>query len=341
MPVPKISKNLFTIVLTALVVAACGGGGGGTSSGSTVPTAGVSITTANAKTVSAATLDSIDTVQGATSGADFLPAVSINGQPGSFNYPDFFTRQLDRFSVVESMSSGNVSGVAISGVDNCSGGGTVSVSGNIFTTGSLTAGDTISLVFNNCIHLGDVANGSMSMTITQISPGYDGNPPYTLGINVVLSGFSVNASGFVITSNGDLAMLTDEDLSDNINMILSGTSLTATAGGQSEMLRNYRYEIMANLIGGPFSFSLQGTFASTRINGAISYSTITPFTGNDLVGTGEATIGELHITTSADNSQAWLIAQPDGINVQIDIDLDGDNTVDNTVMTTWTELYSL
>ncbi|MCU7916635.1 MAG: hypothetical protein KZQ65_12305 [Candidatus Thiodiazotropha sp. (ex Gloverina cf. vestifex)] len=49
----------------------------------------------------------------------------------------------------------------------------------------------------------------------------------------------------------------------------------------------------------------------------------------------------MHITTSADSSQAWLTAQPDGINVQVDIDSDGDNNIDSTVMTTWAELEGL
>jgi hypothetical protein len=46
-----------------------------------------------------------------------------------------------------------------------------------------------------------------------------------------------------------------------------------------------------------------------------------------------------HNTT--DDRQAWVIAQADGVNIQIDIDMDGDEVVDLTVMTTWSELQDL
>ncbi|MEJ2453014.1 MAG: hypothetical protein P8103_02500 [Candidatus Thiodiazotropha sp.] len=337
-----ISKSTAILIslLTALVLAACGGGGGGGGvPGTNVPTAGVSITTSNAKPVSAAVLDSVDTVEGSTAGVGILTGVSVVSTTDGFNYPDFIVSQLNKLLSQDMLVGGNLSGVAISETYNCTS-GTFNVTGNIADVNTLTAGDTLTISFSNCSDSGVVINGSMSMTFTQVSAGFDGFAPFTLGINVVMTNFSVNDSGYVISTNGDMSMLLSVDASGNESMQLSGSSLSSSAGGEAELLTNYAYDMMYSSAGA-YSVTLQGTLASTKIDGSVSYTTITPFTGNDYVGSGNPTGGELHITTSADSSQAWLIAQPDGVNVQIDIDTDGDNTVDETVMTTWTELQSL
>ncbi len=331
------STAILISLLTALVLAACGGGGGSTSIG--VPTAGVSITTSNARPVSAAVLDSVDTVEGSTAGVGILTGVSAVSTANDFNYPDFVVSQLNKLLSQELLVGGGITGVAISETYSCTS-GSFTVTGNIADVNTLTAGDTLTISFSNCSDSGVVINGSMSMTFTQVSAGFDGFPPFTLGINVVLNNFSVNDGGYVATANGDMSMLLSVDASGNESMQLSGSSLSSSAGGEAELLTNYAYEMQYSS-SGAYSVSLQGTLASTKIDGSVSYTTITPFTGNDFVGSGNPTAGELHITTSADGSQAWLIAQPDGVNVQIDIDTDGDGIVDDTVMTTWTELQSL
>jgi len=121
-------------------------------------------------------------------------------------------------------------------------------------------------------------------------------------------------------------------------MSLSGNSLTTSTDSEIERLTNYLYGLTYNAVS-DFSISLRGTIASAKIDGIVSYTIITPSTGNDFVSLGNPTAGELHITTTADSSQAWLIAQADGINVEIDTD--GNGTVDSIVMTTWPELQAL
>ncbi len=333
------STAILISLLTALVLAACGGGGGGGSSSIGVPTAGVSITTSNAKPVGAAVLDSVDTVEGSTAGVGVFTGVSVVSTTDGFNYPDFVVSQLNKLLSQDMLVGGGITGVAISETYYCTS-GSFTVTGNIANVNTLTAGDTLTISFSSCSDSGVVINGSMTMTFTQVSAGFNGSPPFTLGINVVMNNFSVNDGGYVATADGDMSMLLSVDASGNESMQLSGSTLRSSAGGEAELLTNYAYDMLYSS-SGAYSVTLQGTLASTKIDGSVSYTTITPFTGNDFVGAGNPTDGELHITTSADSSQAWLIAQPDGVNVQIDIDTDGDNTVDDTMMTTWTELQSL
>ena len=75
-----------------------------------------------------------------------------------------------------------------------------------------------------------------------------------------------------------------------------------------------------------------GTLESSQLPGDVVYSTETTFQGNE----GEyPSTGVLLIT--GDNSSARLVAV-DATNVRIDIDNDGDGTLDETIDLTWAEL---
>lgn len=334
----------LALFLSALILTACGGGGGGGgNSNINVPTGGVSITTGNAKPISAEVFYSIDTVQGATLGASMLTGVSVQNTTNEFNYPDLILQQLNNALANSTLFGSGATGVAISGTIPCTQ-GQVSISGDMANpnTSSLTVGDTINLSFSNCTEIGVTLNGTMAMTITNVGTGFElfQLPPYTLGIDVVVNNFSVSEGGMTVTGNGDIAMLISEGASGGSSLVLSGNSLSASSGSQGEILTNYLYDIQYTATD-DFTVSLDGTIASTLINGSVSYTTITPFTGNDKLYAGYPTAGEVHVTTSIDSSQAWITALSDGSTVQIDIDTDGDSTVDDTVMTTWTELESL
>jgi hypothetical protein len=116
----------------------------------------------------------------------------------------------------------------------------------------------------------------------------------------------------------------------------------------ADRMHQLRQFLLARCIGnfqttsmGDNSVMLQGTLTSTKIDGSVSYASITAFAGNDNLYSGNIAAGELHISISADISQTWLTALSDGLNIQINIDTDGNNLDDATVMTTWSELQSL
>jgi hypothetical protein len=326
------------LMATVLIVSACGGGGGGDST--TVPTAGVSITTSNAKPVSAAALNTVSTVESANLGTGVLTGVSVQTAGSDFNYPDLIVQQLKQVLSQNSLLGTVATGVDISETYSCAQSGSYRVTGSLSNPGTITVGDTLTVAFTSCSDGEVVLGGSMSYTITQVSAEFDGYPPYTLGVDVDYHNFSVRVGGTTTTTSGDISLLLEEDSSGNTNLQHFGNSLTNTLEGHTHKLTNYAYDFQYDS-SGTYSISLQGTLASTKINGSVSYTTITPFTGNDFGVTVNPTAGELHITTSADDSQAWIIALSDGVNVQIDIDTDGDNLVDDTVITTWTELENL
>jgi hypothetical protein len=327
--------TLPALAITALTIVSCGGGGGDGGGTSSNP---ISLTASNAKPVSAEILDSSDTVQGTTAGPAILTRGAVNPEASDFNFPEFVVQQLAQVQALGTPPNTTLAGAIISPYTySCTSSGQFTLSGNDADgSGDLTAGDSVTLAFASCIESGVSVNGSISMTITQLT-GDIINAPYTLGVDVTLTNLSVSVSGHSATSNGDMSMLIAEDGSQNQTFELSGNSLTSWVLGQRETLTNYLYEFALNDVTGAYTFSLQGTFANTTIGGSVTYTTVTPFTGTD---PNDPTAGELHIVGSG-GSQAWLTADPGGSVVYIDVDADGDGTAETQITTSWAELDSL
>jgi hypothetical protein len=324
--------NLPALAISALLIASCGGGGGGDDGGT--PSSSVSLTSSNAKSVSAEVLDSSETVQGATAGPAILTGVSVETTTIDFNYTEFVVQQLIQVESQGVVPSATLAGVIPSGTVSCTSDGTWTISGtDADNSDTITAGDTINLVFDNCDQGSVTVNGSISMGITQLV-GDLTTPPYTLGVSVTLTNLSVTVDGHSATSSGDMSMLIEQDGSNNETYELSGSSLSSTVSGNTVTLSDYHYEFTLNDVSGAYSISLQGTFTSSEINGSVSYTTTTPFTG---IEPGDPTAGALHIT--GDNgSQVWVTADSNGTTVYIDVDADGDGTAETQIVTTWADL---
>ncbi len=323
--------TLPALAITALTIVSCGGGGGGGTSSNPI-----SLTSGNAKPVSAEILDSSDTVQGATAGTAVLTRGSV-ATSSDFTYPEFVVQQLIQVQNLGALPPQTLNGVIPTQTVNCTTSGDWTISGtDADNTNTITSGDTINLSFNSCVQAGVTVNGSIRMTITQLT-GDLVSPPYTLGVTITLTNMSVTTSGHSATSNGDMSMLIAEDGSNNQTYQLSGSSLSSTVLGQTQTLTNYAYAFALNDVTGAYTFSLQGTLANATIGGSVTFTTVTPFTGTD---PNDPTAGELHIV-GAGGSQAWLTADPGGSVVYIDVDADGDNTAETQITTSWAELNSL
>lgn len=349
----KCITAILFFAITTLLLAACGGGGGGdggdgSTAVPTAPAAGVSITVDNAELVSAEVLGTVDVVEGFTSGVDFLPAVQVDVAGSDFNYPDFFVQQLQRLPALASQANnGSVSGVIIPpDTQACDANqGTITISGEVdvyFPDYIPAVGDQITIKFIDCELEGIVFNGTLSMTITELVGDFLSGPPpdTTLGVDVVLTVFSVDDGSQVFSADGDISMQLKENEIGDENIVLSGNSLTAWGAGEVETLTKYQYGLTWEL-DGDYSIDLEGTLASTVIDGSVSFKSMETFTGNDFLADGNPIAGILQIWTSIDASQARLTAQDDGMEVWIEVDADGDDIYEDTIMTTWTDLESL
>jgi hypothetical protein len=346
--------------ITTLLLAACGGGGSGDEDFRvpTAPAAGVSITADNAELISADVLGTVEIISGFSSIGDLLPepvpGVQVDVTGSEFSYPDFFVQQLQRLPAALDSQSGasNVSGVTISPIIQPCESGSTTISGDVdvfYPDWIPAVGDLITIRFNDCEEAGIVLNGKMSMTITELSPGFDFTPPYTLGLDVVLTLFSVEAvgGGEVAWTDGDMSMRLSEDGFGYEALEFWGNSITAWSGSEVETLTDYQffYDENSALPQPAYSYELEkGKLASTIIGGAVSFQMTKPGTMDQSVpfegvDAGDPAAGELWITTAADTSMAHVTALPNSIDVSIDVYLD-DVIVEN-IMTTWDYLWSL
>jgi hypothetical protein len=329
-------------ILTAGLLAACGGGGGGEDDAVAPQVSGVSITTDNAEVVSAEVVNSVDALEGASSGTTIISGVSITTESDGFSYRDFVLGQLDNFAVVrqQELSSGVVGVVIPAETIPCSGGGTITISGNVADPNldTFSAGDTLLATFNNCSEEGTLISGKFEMTI---NTAFDETSPFNLDVSIIMTGLSVTDSSTNLSSNGDMRLVLTEDGIGNFGATFSGNSLTINEGGETETVSNYNYVLAGNDSSGDYSIDISGTIDSTILGGSVNFVTAQPFTGNDFIGISDPAEGVLLMTSNFDSSQARLIAQPDGINVMIEVDADGDDIYEGTVMTTWATLDSL
>jgi hypothetical protein len=205
----------------------------------------------------------------------------------------------------------------------CADGGTITNVGSIGDPPAVD--DTITVTFNDCQEFGDITDGTMTLTIKEVSADFDGTPPYNLKVEIVFNNLSSEDIdlGLIATVNGDMTITISEYDTGWLMVSIEGNSFTQKWDGEVEELSDFFIVSWDNSITGDFDKDLNGTISSTLLGGSVTFTTFMLFTGNENIGA-EPTEGELHVTNSIDNSQALLIAQDDGSGLLVVIDADGD-----------------
>ncbi len=340
----KSFKSCFFSLSCVLLVTACGGNGGGGPLTPIVPTTPVTINANNAELIVAELLGSAEAATGTSSGSGFLTGVSVSGGGGNFSYADLVLSQLGNPQLAGTLpATGSVTGVVLGSrsarCDNS--GGFVRYSGEVVDPDLFTlyVGDFLNLRYIDCMLDGVLMNGRFNFIVTEAIPSpFNGFAPFTFGIDATLDGFTANDAGSVVSSDGDMSIIIDDDGAGAIGIETFGTFLNTTVAGVSYHFADYLYYITGNNID-DYSIELNGTISSLGIGGAVIVSTSTPFSGNLFDFNGNPTAGEILITNSLDNSKARFFALPDGINVEILVDENGDDIYDEPpIMTTWAAL---
>ena len=205
----------------------------------------------------------------------------------------------------------------------CAYGGTITSVGSIGDPPAVD--DTITVTFNDCQEFSDITDGTMILTIKEVSTDFDGTPPYNLKVEILFNDLSSEDIDLelVATVNGDMTITISEDDAGELRVRIQGNSLAQQWDSEVEELSDFLIELVDNWITGDFSKDLNGTISSTLLGGSVTFDTTTLFTGNENIG-GEPTAGVLHVTNSIDNSQALLTAKDDGSGLEIKVDADGD-----------------
>ncbi|MFW2405893.1 MAG: hypothetical protein ACN4GT_14065, partial [Gammaproteobacteria bacterium] len=224
----------------------------------------------------------------------------------------------------------------ISESDNCPLGGMMTISAEIQNPETLSAGDSFSLSYAAC-DFGDgvLANGGISFRVTSMVGELNGDN-IQVGFDLTITNLEIAQVGDGATIDGDLSMsLNLTPVASTVSM--SGSSLSITSGLETIMMSEFSTTVTADLSVFPESFTLQssGFLMSSEFDGEVQFSTEIALQGS---GEGNPGTGQLRVT-GADGANVKVIPL-DAQNVRLELDLDGDNAVDEngTLDMTWQEL---
>jgi hypothetical protein len=331
--------------LFAVAAGCSGGGSGGGSPGVTGPDL-VQISSTNAKTISGAVLESsLDggqltkfTPTSAGGGATKTTAtVDAASGPKSSATAKIYAKvaslkDAHTASLLQQDQIGNLQAAVGPETAPCMGGGTATLSGNIASLVALGVGDSITVDYADCDDGTTLMDGTFSMTITSLS-GDLTSELFALGVDVTLTSFSVTQNGETVSANGGLSFLADSRQSPTITTTVTADSLTITDDGATSTLADFTLAEVVDSATTAYSISTEGTLTSTTFSGAVTFTTQTNLEGT---ADGDASSGELLITGAKGGTIHVIVL--DAMNVRLELDLDGDGQVDQTLDATWDEL---
>lgn len=308
--------------LLCLALGACGGGSDDSGGSTPPPSSRFAITSANAVPAAGASW------QAANSSAGFADLAGTSGvvttKPGAFAKPEGLpsTRALAYLLQKIPFEPDTLP---------CQVSGSITLTGDLADPATLTPGDSINVDADNCDDgLGEVVNGLIEMSIDAFSGDFFAGL-FELTMTLELANFQVTTAADVQNSNGDVTVTLNTLGAPYVTAAVGGTAMTVDGNTASMSLLNY--ESSQSVDGGqqpsPYTLSALGTLDSSELPGAVAYSTPVTFEGE---GSGYPHTGELLV--SGDDSSARLVAIDD-VNVRIDIDLDGDGSVDESIESTW------
>ncbi len=320
-------KSLQLLVFsTTLVLASCGGGD--SSFGGAPPDTGVGLGLTASNAVTAASV----AYSAASSNADLADvggSIGVSASAPGPSAPASTNNQISGFlvGVLRAVPFGP-------DVFPCLVSGSITISGDIADPLTLTAGDTFNVEATACDDgLGEIIDGLMSMTVTDFT-GDLLLGTYLIGMNATLDGLQVTTAEDVVSSTGDTSVALDTTATPFVSASVSGTSMMTSRSASAQTLTNYSTEqsVDAGLVPAPYTLTSRGTLDSSELSDVVSYTTPVQFEGNDV---DYPHTGELLI--AGGSSSVRLIAL-DNINVRIELDNDGNGSVDEIFDTTWAAL---
>lgn len=340
----KVICGLITMS-SVLLLMACGSGGSDSASSSqsgNSPDSALAITLTNSEDVSASVLSATESTTNASGDAIAFSA-SIKDQSEAFEISGFVRHMLTNLPKSAFQESSQATGVVINPTTlNCSdpdvGGvsGQITISGNLASQSTLTAGDELNSEFFNCeMEPGLIGDGEMNFVITSFSGDlFFTTPPYQLGVDITFIDFNVINGLESYYADGGMAM--DIHLGvDNIQTLLASGDFITVKEGASSQIRLFDYEVseVVDLNTNSYIQEQSATLDSSLLGGSVSYTTPVPFEG--VLGQYPDT-GTL-LMTGGNNSSARLEVI-NNVDVQIFVDEDGDGTFDTPTSVAWVDL---
>lgn len=327
-------QGIAMALLGLALLSACGGGGDDAGSAPPVNVAPrIAISDSNAPALSA------EAFQAVVAGGGAFGGVAGDASPSS-NAPQALKTAVaaaQRFkpTVVRSQATSTET-------VPCSGGGSITITVTVANPGAgVQAGDTLRFVFNACNEAGAVINGTLSMAVL----GFSGTATNSvLTTEATLTDLQTTAMGVTERSNGTVRLVIDDSSAAATVLTVSsaGLSTQRLAGNQVLATRTLTdmtlREVVDNASGQVTSTAaLVATGNFPRLGeGSFQVETLQP-----VITAGGALYpnsGRIRVT-GANGATILITVQPTGL--RLDIDRDGNGTVDATRNLTWAEVDDL
>jgi len=260
-------------------------------------------------------------------------------------FVDILSENLPIFSIGSQQTLSSIAGLASpskllaaqSGLFDCAVFGTVDIDLTVANPLTLSEGDVFGFMFTSCNQgTGTVASGGMAVTITALDGDF-ASGEFLLGMSLEVTALSITQNGDETSATGIISIEIDTTMPPIRTITVSVGALASTSGGMTEVITNMTVTITQDDSMFPTGVTVETSFtvSSPRIGGDIVVSTSIALQSS---GAEYPFVGELRIM-AAGNSVIILIALG-GDSVRLEIDIDGDGAMDDSLDTTWDEIIA-
>jgi len=312
------SVGKTVVALIALALSACGGSGSGESTGGNIQVSAelATIDSQSAPDIAAA-------VAGAIVGSESLAAI------GGFSVPSVSTGFASLGKDAPQTLAATIGPESV----DCAAAGSVTLSGTVAVPASLTPGDTLIFEFMDCDDAeGIVVDGALAFEIVAFS-GEIAIGMLTLTVSMTLDQLQFFQDGVGGSMDGELSFTVDTTNAPESFVAVSSSLFTILAGGESLTISDFIVTIAIDPALGATTLDSSATLASAAFDGEVSYLTTEALVFS---GPGGPIAGQIVVTGAAGATLTISILGADQI--ELEIDVDGNETVDEVVVTSWAEL---
>jgi hypothetical protein len=312
-------NGYLLVVASTMSLVACGGGGGGGS--------GVAPITATAVIDSLTAPAIAGAVVGAASGTQSigdLGGLAAPAGPGALPVMEANVGAPPTAEVTIGPETTTCAGP---------GGGEQTFTAEIANPETMSGGDSISLLFSLCDQGdGTVLDGGFDFVVQS----FQGDPltgAFLFNVGVTVSSLSMTEGGETETLSGDMNLTVDTLNPPAAATSVYGSSLTVLSGVETGSLSEFSIVTTVDPLAGTSLFEVNGYLMSSEFTGEVHFTTMAAL---QLDGTGEPTTGQVVITGADGATITMRVVSAQ--QVELDIDLDGDGSIDEMQVTTWAEL---
>lgn len=326
------AKSLLTVGVVALF-SACGGGGGGDSGSNVIADSrpSVALSTLNFDTAGKEVMGGTSNVSNIADFSGFLTGAEVSS---GITFVQFIQAKYP-LALKAMKQTAYLSGVTVNESGPCSGGGSVTFSGNVRSEVNPSPGDAITLTASNCREVGATVNGSLALRIMSVSGNFD-SFPFSMGLEASTTDFRASTGTATYQSSGSMTLnvTATSSISQDVAVTIPSMVSSVAAGAKTETYQYTNYSMAMSVRGSSTSLSLNGGMNVPSLGGnLVTVQTVQPFTST----TSYPTSGNAIATTALGGKMR--ITASSGSQALIELDANSDGTYETSKSVPWNEVF--